>query len=37
LQNPPNFGRLVVRYEYKEENFIGMAQLGRIAIVLIFC
>jgi transposase len=28
-----NFRRLVVRYEYKEENFLGMAQLGCIVIL----
>jgi hypothetical protein len=29
-----NFRRLVVRYEYKEEDFLGMAQLGCIIILL---
>ena len=29
-----NFRRLVLRYEYKEENFLGMAQLGCIMILL---
>jgi len=29
-----NFRRLVVRYEYKDENFLGMAQLGCIVILL---
>ena len=29
-----NFRRLVVRYEYKAENFLGMAQLGCIMILL---
>jgi hypothetical protein len=28
---------LVVRYEYKEENFLGMAQLGCIVILLRKC
>jgi transposase len=32
-----NFRRLVVRYEYKEENFLGMAQLGCIVILLRKC
>jgi transposase len=32
-----NFRRLVVRYEYKEENFLGMAQLGCIMILLRKC
>jgi transposase len=32
-----NFRRLVVRYEYKEENFLGMAQLGFIVILLRKC
>jgi transposase len=32
-----NFRRLVVRYEYKDENFLGMAQLGCIAILLRKC
>jgi transposase len=32
-----NFRRLVVRYEYKEENFLGMAQLGCIVILLRRC
>jgi transposase len=31
------FRRLVVRYEYKEENFLGMAQLGCIVILLRKC
>ena len=29
-----NFRRLVVRYEYKDENFLSMAQLGCIVILL---
>lgn len=32
-----NFRRLVVRYEYKDENFLGMAQLGCIMILLRKC
>ena len=32
-----NFRRLVVRYEYKVENFLGMAQLGCIVILLRKC
>ena len=32
-----SFRRLVVRYEYKEENFLGMAQLGCIVILLRKC
>jgi transposase len=32
-----HFRRLVVRYEYKEENFLGMAQLGCIVILLRKC
>jgi transposase len=32
-----NFRRLVVRYEYKEENFLGMAELGCIVILLRKC
>ncbi len=32
-----NFRRLVVRYEYKGENFLGMAQLGCIIILLRKC
>lgn len=32
-----NFRRLVVRYEYKDENFLGMAQLGCIVILLRKC
>ena len=32
-----NFRRLVVRYEYKEENFLGMVQLGCIVILLRRC
>ena len=32
-----NFRRLVVRYEYKDENFLGMAQLGCIMILLRRC
>jgi transposase len=32
-----NFRRLVVRYEYKNENFLGMAQLGCIVILLRKC
>ena len=32
-----NFRRLVVRYEYKDENFLGMAQLGCIEILLRKC
>jgi transposase len=32
-----NFRRLVVRYEHKEENFLGMAQLGCIVILLRKC
>ena len=32
-----NFRRLVVRYEYKYENFLGMAQLGCIVILLRKC
>jgi transposase len=29
-----NSRRLMVRYEYKDENFLGMAQLGCISILL---
>jgi hypothetical protein len=29
--------RLMVRYEYKDENFLGMAQLGCIVILLRKC
>ncbi len=29
-----NFRRLVVRYEYKDEDFLGMAQLGCIIVLL---
>jgi transposase len=32
-----NFRGLVVRYEYKEENFLGIAQLGCIVILLRKC
>jgi transposase len=32
-----NFRRLVVRYEYKAENFLGMVQLGCIIILLRKC
>ena len=32
-----NFRRLVVRYEYKDQNFLGMAQLGCIIILLRKC
>ena len=32
-----NFRRLVVRYEYKDENFLGMVQLGCIVILLRKC
>ncbi len=32
-----NFRRLVVRYEYKDENFLAMAQLGCIVILLRKC
>ena len=32
-----NIRRLVVRYEYKDENFLGMAQLGCIVILLRKC
>jgi transposase len=32
-----NFRRLVVRYEYKDKNFLGMAQLGCIVILLRKC
>jgi transposase len=32
-----NFRRLVVRYEYRDENFLGMAQLGCIVIMLRKC
>ena len=32
-----NFRRLVVHYEYKVENFLGMAQLGCIVILLRRC
>ena len=32
-----NFRRLVVRNEYKDENFLGMAQLGCIVILLRKC
>ena len=32
-----NFRRLVVRYEYKDENFLGMTQLGCIIILLRKC
>jgi transposase len=32
-----NFRRLVVRSEYKDENFLGMAQLGCIIILLRKC
>src|SRR3712207_4884284 len=32
-----NSRRLVVRYEYKVENFLGMAQLGCIVILLRKC
>ena len=28
-----NFRRLVVRYEYKDENFLSMAQLGFIILL----
>ena len=32
-----NFRRLVVRYEYKDQNFLGMAQLRCIVILLRKC
>lgn len=32
-----NYRRLVVRYEYKAENFLGMAQLGCIILLLRKC
>jgi len=32
-----NSRRLVVRYEYKDENFLSMAQLGCIVILLRKC
>jgi transposase len=32
-----NFRRLVVRYEYKDETFLGMTQLGCIVILLRKC
>lgn len=32
-----NFRRLVVRYEYKAENFLGMAQLGCVILLLRKC
>ena len=32
-----NFRRLMVRYEYKDENFLGMAQLGCIIVLLRKC
>ena len=32
-----NFRRLVVRYEYKDENFLGMVQLGCVVILLRKC
>jgi transposase len=32
-----NFRRLVVRYEYKDENFLGMVQLACIVILLRKC
>jgi transposase len=32
-----NFRRLVVRYEYKDQNFLGMAQLGCIVVLLRKC
>jgi transposase len=32
-----NFRRLVVRYAYKDQNFLGMAQLGCIVILLRQC
>jgi transposase len=32
-----NFRRLVIRHEYKEENFFGMAQIGCIVILLRMC
>jgi transposase len=32
-----NFRRLVVRYEYKADNFLGMVQLGCIVILLRKC
>ncbi len=32
-----NFRVLVVRYEYKDENFLGMAQLGCIVLLLRKC
>jgi transposase len=32
-----NFRRLVVRYEYKDQNFLGMAPLGCIVILLRKC
>lgn len=32
-----NFRRLVVRYEYKAENFLGMVQLGCLVILLRKC
>ncbi len=32
-----NFRRLVVRYEYKDENFLGLVHLGCIVILLRKC
>jgi transposase len=32
-----NFRRLVVRYEYKDEIILGMAQLGCIIVLLRNC
>jgi IS4 transposase len=32
-----NFRRLVVRYEHKDENFLGLVQLGCIVILLRKC
>ncbi len=32
-----NFRRLVVRYEYKDENFLGLVQIGCIVILLRKC
>ena len=32
-----DFRRLVVRYEYKVENFLGLVHLGRIVILLRTC
>ena len=32
-----DFRRLVVRYEYRAENFLGLVHLGRIVILLKTC